>query len=463
MIVLAIIWLGMVEGEQGALVGLPPVKRALYEASHPLTHQCCELVQKGDNLDRYLMGRQFVVCFIVFVTNLSCAPLADAQVLGLPDFVISTFLGTGVAMILVTAMVGQLANQVNASQCMLDFINNYFAVFTLYVAMIIEMSGLLHSCYLVQMFFVRISGNEKDSKEDPRTAGQNVCFWARVLMSCAILGFCFAVTLSALFNGQTTMWEGVPPAVAVIIFFVLMSVIGVLEGMQIAFFAVAKLPRDEQANHPIAMKTCDLLFRGDDRCNWPSFMIGRQVCVTLCFFVIARVTTVDIDVDAGDETIFGVPNGLQAFFNTGILGAIITTICGSITWQLVASSFPVAFLSNPMVYIFLRWCLFLECTGICSGAWVVAGLRKKIAGFQYDEVYIGTPEERATLETTKDDVETLEVRPGHMYPGTNGVHQPGDVHSFDVYTVNAQEYRAFLTWKKMHPSYGSTRSRRPSY
>eukprot|EP00554_Chaetoceros_debilis_P007219 CAMPEP_0194072456 /NCGR_PEP_ID=MMETSP0149-20130528/208_1 /TAXON_ID=122233 /ORGANISM="Chaetoceros debilis, Strain MM31A-1" /LENGTH=35 /DNA_ID= /DNA_START= /DNA_END= /DNA_ORIENTATION= len=35
------------------------------------------------------------------------------------------------------------------------------------------------------------------------------------------------------------MWEGVPAWVAVIVFFILMAVVGMLEGMQVAFFAVA--------------------------------------------------------------------------------------------------------------------------------------------------------------------------------------------------------------------------------
>merc|ERR1711915_1017763 len=96
-----------------------------------------------------------------------------------------------------------------------------------------------------------------------------------------------------------------------------------------------------------------------------------------------------------EKNIFNVWDGLQEFFQTGFLGAFITTTVASISWQLVASAFPIAFLSNPMTYILLRWCLFLEATGICRGAWVLAAIHRKIAGFQRDEVYIGTAEERA--------------------------------------------------------------------
>ena len=153
------------------------------------------------------------------------------------------FLASGIAVILMTIMLGQLTAQVNAANCMLDFINNYFMLFTTYVSLAIEVSGLLHSVYLVQIFFSKITGKPIESKEPPRTAVQNLFFWARVLMSLAILGFAFAVTLSALFQGKTTMWDGVPEAVSVIVFFILMCFVGMMEGMQIALFAVVNLAR----------------------------------------------------------------------------------------------------------------------------------------------------------------------------------------------------------------------------
>merc|ERR550525_1551976 len=113
-------------------------------------------------------------------------------------------------------------------------------------------------------------------------------------------------------------------------------------------------------------------------------------------FFVARVTSLDIDPDDPEapENLFGVDDGVQKFFNLGFLGALITTIVASIAWQLVASAFPIAFLSNPFTYLLLRICLFLESTGICNGAYVIAMIHAYLAGFQRDEVYIGTAEER---------------------------------------------------------------------
>jgi len=303
---------------------------------------------------------------------------------------------------------------------MLDYVNNFFAYFTLQVCRIIEFSGLLHCCYIVQIGFAKLSGQPLESKEEPRNSCQNLFFWGRVLVSTAILIFSLVVTLTALFNEQTTMWEGVPGWIACILFFVFMAVVGMLEGMQIAFFAVAKMKEEDRAKHPWAKKTCDVLFEGDGR-NLPGFMVGRQMCVTLCFFIVARVTTIKLN--AGDANIYDVSNGLQSFFETGLMGALITTVIASITWQLVASSFPMAFLSTPVTYVLLKFCLGLEATGLCQGSWVVARIHKKLMGFKRDEVYIGTAAERAEVRKIADPVSFAEeeddynVKPGHLYPG----------------------------------------------
>eukprot|EP00934_Nitzschia_sp_Nitz4_P007176 Nitzschia sp. Nitz4//scaffold230_size58257//26246//27726//NITZ4_006481-RA/size58257-augustus-gene-0.3-mRNA-1//1//CDS//3329543250//7166//frame0 len=321
---MSILLLPMVEGGQCSMVGLPPVNRELYKESHPITYKICSLGHKGDNLDRYLMGRQFMVIFINFTISQCGAPLdVETDVLGLPGWPVVT-------------------------------------------------------------------------NEAPRTTPQAIFFWGRCVFSLGVLTFALAVTLKALFDGNTTMWDGVPNTVAVILFFVLMSVVGLLEGMQIAFFMVSKLPKSERGEHPMAMRTCELLFRGEGK-NLPGFMVGRQMTVTLCFFVIARVTSLDIEPGMGDN-IFGVSDPIQKFFNFGFLGAIITTILGSIAWQLVASAFPLEFLANPFVYVFLNLALALEATGFCAASWFFGIVHKSVAGFQLDEVYIGTPEERAAMD-----------------------------------------------------------------
>lgn len=202
---ISIIWLTYVEGGQASLVGLPPVDMRLYKESHPTTHKIMSIVNKGDNLDRYLMGRQFMVLALVFIENLATHPIDDqAKILGMPLIINRIFLGTGLAVFFMTAMIGKISAQVNASRCMLDYVDNFFAYITFQVSRGIEASGLLHCCYPVQMIFAKLAGQELESKEAPRRGIQNVIFWTKVLVSTTILIFAFVLTLTALFNDQTT-------------------------------------------------------------------------------------------------------------------------------------------------------------------------------------------------------------------------------------------------------------------
>lgn len=383
-----ILWLTILEGSQCSLVGLAPVSQELYKDSHPIAFLCTKVTTKGDNLGRFLMGRQFMACVIIFLINVSGEPTGDVELWGLPQAVKDIFFSLGLAMVFFTSN-WCLNSQVNASVCMLDYCNDYFVLFTVWVAMGIEFSGLLHASYLIEMVVIKCAGQVATSKEEPRNVTQSLFFWFRCFISFGLLCFCIAVTLTALFTGQTTLSDGIKPTMALLIFFQLLFIVGMLEGMQVAFFAVSKFKPSERGHSVFAKKTCELLFSGN---NLPGCMIGRQLSVVCCMFFVARATSVSIK--EGGDNFYGVSDSIQTFFNAGLLGALMLTIV-SIAWQLIASAFPLAFLSNPLTYVLLRVTLFIEMTGICSGAWVLAAIHAKIAGFQRDEVYIGTGEEGA--------------------------------------------------------------------
>jgi len=389
-----IIWMSMIEGGQCSMVGLPPIDRELYRESHPITYKITGWGHKGDNLDRYLMGRQFMVIFVNFTISLCGGTInPDVDVLGLPSWVKSIFLGSGIAMVLQNVTIGQLTSQISASHCMLDYINTHFMTFTYWCTAVIEFTGVMHISYFIRTMSYWAAGKPVVSNEPPMQGPTLAFYWLRVLFSAGCLGMALAVTIDALFRGQTALWGGVPQWAGLVLFFVLMMCVGLLEGMQIAFFAVSKIPKSERGDSNMALKTCHCLFKNGGK-NLPGFMCGRQVTVTLCFFVIARVTTITVDIGV-DENIFGVSDWVQTMFNLGFMGALTTTILGSIAWQLVAGAFPIAFLSNPVVYVFLQIALFIEALGFTAAAWMLSVVQSKIMGFQFDEVYVGTAEERA--------------------------------------------------------------------
>ncbi|GAX28329.1 hypothetical protein FisN_27Hh014 [Fistulifera solaris] len=379
-----IVWLAMMEGGQGCLVGLQTIDKTLYAESHPRAFRTAKLAHKGDNMERFMVGRQFLVVLVIFVMNMMSSTVEQASVFSLPESVVGVFLDSGIAVILTTVIVGQLTSQVNAAQCMLDFINNSFMTFTVYVSLAIEMSGLLHSVYLISMLFSMISRKPISSNESDRTNLQKLFFWIRIVFSVVILVAAFVFTLGALFSGKTMAWGGMPSAVSVAIFFLLMCFAGLLDGLQIALFAVVNLTESERTAHPLAHRSCQLVFREPHTLG--AFLIGRQICVTVCMFVVARLSAIQVD---DTETLFGVSDGVQQFLNTGLLGAVLTTIVASLIWRVIASAFPVAFLSNPLVFVIIRLCLLLEQSGICSASWTLASLQKKLFGFRPDDEYLG--------------------------------------------------------------------------
>ncbi len=164
-------------------------------------------------------------------------------------------------------------------------------VFSTWVSLAIEFSGLLHAVYLVQYLFAALTGNPVETKEPAKEGLTAVFFWLRVLMSCAILAFAWACTIDSLYAGVTTMWTSVPSGGAVTIFIVILVVVGIMEGLQIAAFAVVKLPEESyMTSHKVAYVNCKLLFKGN---NFARFLIGRQIFVCTLTFVAARVVSVD--------------------------------------------------------------------------------------------------------------------------------------------------------------------------
>lgn len=377
-----IIWLAMIEGGQGCVVGLQPVDPTKYSASHPLTHENVELVRIGDNMDRFIIGRQFLVVLVIFLINICGSASAGADPFGLPKIWNVIFLDNGIAVMMTTIIIGQLASQVNAAVCMIDFINNYLMLFTTYLSLGVEYSGLLHSVYLVQIGFSKMTGMKIESNEPPRNVAMRCFFGLQVLASTALLGFCLAVTLQALIDGNSGMWNGVPSWASMIMFFIFMCFSGLMDGMQIAAFALINMPEEELRHHPFAHANCELMFSGQ---NLQSFLIGRQVFVAALIFIVARIASI-----SGPEgyVIFGAPIYVQNFYNTGLLGSIVLTNFGSLMWRIVASNCPLAFMSNPVIYAIIRICLIFEGTGICSASWGLARVHKAIVGYKLDEAYL---------------------------------------------------------------------------
>jgi hypothetical protein len=402
---LVIMWLSLLEGGLNCMVGLQQISKNLYADSHDWASRATALAHKGNNIERFIVGRQFLDLTCIFTINFLATPIKGATVYGLPTIVCDIFLNSGLSVILVTIVFAQLTSQINCAHSMLDFINNRAMYLSTLLALGVEKSGLLHSVYLIQMGFAKMAGMRIETNEQQRSLSQKVLFWGRVVLSMSILLFSIVVMLVAMFQGKTRMWSAVPPAASLFMLIALILFMGLLDGLQVAFFAVLHLPEKEIKNHKVAWKNCKFVFSGQ---NLQTFLVGRQIFQTTVQFFIARLSTVKMD--SGDDTLMNVPSGVQRLFNTGILGSIFATIIASLIWRVTASCFPFLFLSNPLSHCFIRICIFVEKTGVCWSAWLVAAVHRKVAGLKLDETYTGKRDCVAFGESDsceEDDFETV--------------------------------------------------------
>jgi Silicon transporter len=420
-------WLAILEGGLNAMVGLQPIAKDLYQDTHAKAYRCTVISHKSDNIERFIVGRQYLDLTIVFVTSFMVSAVDGAQVFGLPEWVNEIFLGSGVAVILCTIVFGQLIAIINCSHNLLDYINNWCMVVSTYLALFVESTGILHAVYLVQIIFTKFAKPQDDvhptgstknkvrnlDDTDPDTNSdstdptgevpsttvtttakplwQQLLFWARVLLSLGMSIFTVVVFSVALVDGNTTVRSQIPIYVSFLSLVILLFLGGFMEALQIALFRVKHLGVDEIASNERAKRNCDYMFqkngRGEDSGKLRAFLIGRQIAQTIIMFMIARIINIDMKVEG--ETLFGVSPQVQVFFfDSGLLNALVCAIFASLSWRVTANFFPIVYLGSPIAIWIFRLCLFIEGTGICESAWIFAKIPDAFVHYQSDEYYI---------------------------------------------------------------------------
>merc|ERR1719229_638753 len=62
-------WIAMLEGCQISVVGLQGFDPESFRDTHPRAYACCKLVHTGPNVERFLVGRQFLLLFNGFLVS----------------------------------------------------------------------------------------------------------------------------------------------------------------------------------------------------------------------------------------------------------------------------------------------------------------------------------------------------------------------------------------------------------
>ena len=64
-----LLWVAILEGAQCSIVGLSTVDIEAFKYSHPRAYKTCQWLHQGSNLERFIVGRQFLLLFIVFLIS----------------------------------------------------------------------------------------------------------------------------------------------------------------------------------------------------------------------------------------------------------------------------------------------------------------------------------------------------------------------------------------------------------
>ena len=207
--------------------------------------------------------------------------------------------------------------------------------------------------------------------------------YIRFIFSFALLIFSGVVTCYAILEQKTNMWKNVPGWASLIIFILVLYILGVMEGLQIALVELKRQqPESYKNSHPKAYRIGQLAMKGD---NVERFLMGRQVFVVCLVFFSAKLTTIHGNSESG--FLFYVPDWVQALFlETGLLACVVVVIIAQLMPQIVASLYPTQFLELIVMRPAYWACICLETSGITHICWVLAWLMGKMFGMKEEVV-----------------------------------------------------------------------------
>merc|ERR1719336_1094989 len=388
-------WIAMLEGCQISVVGLQGYDPESFKESHPRAYAACVLVHKGPNVERFLVGRQFLLLFNGFLVSRIGGGRGDIDQFTMGDWTWSHhfmqfFYQNGVLLMIVIVALGQLPCQLVATDKMLGFfdlpLGHVWVV--VWPCLIVESIGLTHSSYLLKDVLCYISGIDMSKADPEKELTKDALHWARCGLSV------FAVCFSALFVikgialGQTNAtegagWERLPGAVAVLVSLFFIFMLASAEGIQVSVIALATVPGHTYKDRcPLAYRTAALALKGR---NMSAFLAGRQFLTAMNMVLLARVTSYagkDGELNEGGD--WGMGEFFNTYLQTGFVGAILVVNVAQLASQVTASIFPIAVINNHFMYWILVLMLFIEQLGIINACWPLAYFIERIFGMEDD-------------------------------------------------------------------------------
>jgi len=374
-------WIGLLEGAQISIVGLQAVDTESFSDEFPTAAANCAVVHKGANVERFLVGRQFLLLFNGFL----CSRLGGGRLHG-DDYSIgewnwsleaSQFFWANSFMLLLVILAAQLVTQICACEYQLGFFNLPIGLkySVIYPCLFVESLGFTHSTYLLKDALAYVAGIDTSQADPEKEIEKNWFHWLRCGWSVGLVIFGGIFLFKGLVMAQTGAtqgagWENLPGWAAVVLAIFFLFIMACAEGIQVSILAMNEKNYDEYRDKaPKAVRILDCIYTKQR--NMSAFMVGRQFFVALMMIMLGKCLSF-----AGGEghLVDGDDWGMPMWFNewllqTGFLGAIFVVNVAQLATQVTASIFPISFINNHFLFFLQQAMLLVEASGVINAVW----------------------------------------------------------------------------------------------
>lgn len=414
---LALTLLAYVEALHYSVIAIEKWDMEKYREKYPRAYKCWLLANNPQRVQKFIVGRQFYVIFVVFlIAQITSFPHIPENFAGLPPTLILVLLQTGLPGIALVLTYGQLVSQLFVEEFTLQFMNLYGCYFCMQLAFAAEWIGIPNFSWLLfhgssRLFCKKVREAKKIIKErrssealmqleesakaaevskaksaeegvtdatlidDPENIDRGAHFvaivskepfnWVDYLRftwsSFATLGS-LAIILWGISKKAYVLPVEVPGAYIIAI--LMMINLFYLEGLMIAIVGTQYWdPETFKHAYPRAYKVHKLVNKPD---NVKRFIIGRQFFTVLTNFLLAQIFTF-----ANFENPGWPPALFFIIVESGLVGVLTVLAFSQLCPELLAAQYPLRFMDLYYSYSIVAISLFLDFVGVGHCAWTV--------------------------------------------------------------------------------------------
>jgi len=392
LLVFMLSWIGLLEGCQISIVGLQGVDLEPHKDKYPRAYACCQVVHKGPNVERFLVGRQFLLLFNGFLASrvAGSAGIPNGENFHIGDWeweynTSQILYSNSVLLMILIVAAAQLPTQLLAEDKMMGFFNLPFApMYTIvYPCLGVESLGLTHSAYLLKDVLCMIGGIDQAEADPKKAMKKGGVYYAKCALSVSAVTFAGIFLFKGWFSLQTGAthgvgWDKLPGGWAIVVSCFFLFIMACAEGLQVSALALQRIPTQEfKTQAPKAYRVLMELGGSDgvdyQGRNMKAFLVGRQFFVACMMVLLGKVTGY---AGSKGELVTGDDWGMGAGFNewclqTGFMGAVFVVNVAQLASQVAASLFPIRLINNTVMFLLLKAMLFTEASGFVNSCYPI--------------------------------------------------------------------------------------------